>query len=58
MKSSRASLKQTFFGRGKSNFGVRVEVAETSLRGSGLLRRMLRGPRGREYGVEDGNGEV
>ena len=58
MRSSSSSRKQTFFGRGKSNFDVREEVAETSLRGSGLLRRMLRGPRGREYGVEEGNGEV
>ena len=38
--------------------GARADVAETCRLGSGLLRRMLRAPSGRKYGVVTGKGDV
>lgn len=37
---------------------IRVEATDKCFRGSGLFRRMLRAPMGKEYGADTGNGEV
>lgn len=58
MSSTSLSRKHTCLERGNRSFGVFVADAETSRRGNGLLRSMLRGPSGRQYGAVIGKGDV